>query len=419
MTSAKTLTASDLLKISCFDANAEVHLSCYADTIVRDRQSRIAAIRFGGYPEQVRALADCISSGCTVNVDFAGNLVRMYSDKPNGYYRKNSHDGLYAEAVLYLKDDERQSLSLTGDDGEKVTVNANRNLYIFCEDAGEETLFRELDRKLAVPLIPEFQWYFITELCRRKILNPLKVWSPSRPFAAYHLEVSEDETEIAQVLEDGLKSGEISIPNAKTDFPEIETFSQYLKVFGKDIANRIKSSFTPLFDPENDDLCNSLKTVNNFIENHAGYTLYPAQLAVSEGAKRILDRDNAALIVAECGSGKSKIGAAALHSHQGKKSFNAIICPSHLCKKWVRELEETLPDTLAFIIRSPTEAQNAYEIFKQDSKTVYCIISKEKARDGYSKAIPHYTGSFVIYNIGNAHQPTIRVEHILNKSAVG
>ena len=65
-----------------------------------------------------------------------------------------------------------------------------------------------------------------------------------------------------------------------------------------------------------------------------------------------------AFIVAECGSGKTKIGATALAAYQAqkrKKTFNIILCPSHVAKKWVREIAETLPDTAGVIVRSITE----------------------------------------------------------------
>jgi len=68
-----------------------------------------------------------------------------------------------------------------------------------------------------------------------------------------------------------------------------------------------------------------------------GYSLYPAQLAVAEAVKRRLDKSKVALIIAECGSGKTKIGASALVAHQKEKSFNVILSPSHVTKKWVRE----------------------------------------------------------------------------------
>lgn len=76
---------------------------------------------------------------------------------------------------------------------------------------------------------------------------------------------------------------------------------------------------------------------------------------LAEAVKRQLARKRVALIIAECGSGKTKIGSTALGALHGlwadqkrkggRKSFGIVMCPSHVTQKWVREIGETLPDT--------------------------------------------------------------------------
>ena len=122
---------------------------------------------------------------------------------------------------------------------------------------------------------------------------------------------------------------------------------------------------------------------------NTGYSLYDAQLAVCEAHKRCLEQKKATLCIAECGSGKTKIGITSLHAYQQSKRkikhFNIVLCPSHMTKKWVREIEETLPDTFAVVINSITELLAAYSAYEKDNKTCYIIMSKERARDGYMK----------------------------------
>lgn len=66
---------------------------------------------------------------------------------------------------------------------------------------------------------------------------------------------------------------------------------------------------------------------------------------MTEAIKRQLERSKVGLIVAECGSGKTKIGtvaitaaAAGLLAHQraagDHKTFNLVLCPSHVTEKW-------------------------------------------------------------------------------------
>lgn len=64
------MSNSKLIELSYYDPSAQVRLSAYADTIVLDHDqngSIISAIRFGGYPEMVRAMADAIYGGATIS----------------------------------------------------------------------------------------------------------------------------------------------------------------------------------------------------------------------------------------------------------------------------------------------------------------------------------------------------------------
>lgn len=91
----------------------------------------------------------------------------------------------------------------------------------------------------------------------------------------------------------------------------------------------------------------------------------------------------------------SKIGAAAMAAtvsalrtdpgRQGGKTFNLVLCPAHVAEKWTREIAETLPDTVGVVVRSNAELDRLYTQFQQGKQSVYAIISKEIARDGYMK----------------------------------
>lgn len=387
-----------LIKVTFRIKDDVIGLSNYADMVVFDKEKTLIAIRFGGYPESVQAMSDAILGGCTLelmNPD-TGGKIKVDSKGRRLYDCKTSHDGLYAESMLFLGDDTLQSLALESEDkSEKETVSADRNLYFYCND--EDELYSQLDRKLAVPLIPEFKDFFITELRQRNLLHKLQVHCLGHTFQGWHMKVSADEKEIAEVLEDGLKNGQIAIPgfhgNTENAFSEIRSFTEYLNQFGTRIADRIKTCFPPLFNPAEEPLSDSLIKVNRFIEEHAGYSLFDAQLGAAEALKRRLETDRLSLLVAECGTGKSKIGAAALYAYQhgkskqktARKAFNVIICPSHLTGKWVRELYETVPDCFAQAVSTMSDVDKLYEVYQRENKTVYCILSKETARNGYMR----------------------------------
>ena len=343
-----------------------------------DGNKSLVAIRFGGYPETVLAMSDALFSGSKIALRLPKEKNETELTSFGGRYSRRLKAGDTAsECVLKLNDDEK-----------KEKDENPRDLYIFCKD--ESGLFTELDSKLSVPLIPEWEEYFIRELKDRKILKRLNVFSVNAEFAAYAVTLKKDETEIARVLTDGLESGEICIPNAKKDdtaFMDIETFTQYLNAFGKDIAKKIQATFKPVFNPAEESICPELNEVNEYIKKNVGYSLYEAQLAGAEAIKRQLKKEKMTMLVSGCGIGKTKIGSAALYAYQksigGGRRINVITCPSHVAKKWVRELYETVPDCIASVVSSITDVDRMYELYRTTDKPVFMVLSKESARSGY------------------------------------
>jgi superfamily II DNA or RNA helicase len=379
------MSKSKLMKVTYYDPKAEVCLTTYADTLVCDtNENTIAAIRFGGYPEMVKGMTDAIFGGGSVDIELSGKLLR-FNSQAKQYRRQITHDGIYAESTLLISDDEQTAVN-----AEQEEIDRPKRTYIFCEQNNPKALFDELDRKTSVPLIPQFQDYFLSELQKRNILKPLRVLSLREKFDAWVLTGTQDDKPLIAVIDDGLKSGTIGILGAvvSDDFDEITGVSDYLKTFGVTVANRIKNLFRPLFDPAAETLSQEVTDINSYMQSQTGYSLYDAQLGVSEAIKRQLDRNPVAFLIAECGSGKTKIGSTALHAHQqgkhpGRKTFNIILCPSQITKKWVREIEETLPNTFAGVVTDSEELDRLYSAYQRDNKTAYAVISKEMARDGY------------------------------------
>lgn len=208
------MATEPLIKVSCVSKGEKIGLTNYSDLVVFDKEKTIVALRIGGYPETVQAMSDIIITGCDLELKGARETIEVNTKGQKNYERRLSHDGIYAEGMHYLKDDVPNTIMFGEDessDGTKVAVK--KNLYFFCKSGDE--LYAELDRKLSVPLIPEFKDYFISELINRKILQQLTVYSLGNKFEAWHMNVSEDEKEVAKVLEDGLKSGEIKIPGTQ------------------------------------------------------------------------------------------------------------------------------------------------------------------------------------------------------------
>lgn len=104
---------SRLMPISYYNPKQEIRLSAYADTIVLEpdgREQHLLAIRFGGYPEMVRAMSDAIYAGATLETEFAGEPA-MLACEPKKYECHLSHDGIYAEATILSLDDADETRS--------------------------------------------------------------------------------------------------------------------------------------------------------------------------------------------------------------------------------------------------------------------------------------------------------------------
>ena len=255
------MSTSKLMKVTYYDPKSQIRLICYADTVVWDTKPTptLTALRFGGYPERVQGLADAIYGGATIEIE-DGKDTHTLKTLTRQYRRELSHDGVYAEATLIAEDDGQSSKQNSGEkDDQKPVKGKNdenddqiqqdlppRNTYIFCTPGEHRELFDAVDQKTAVPMIPEYQDYVLTELQKRNILRPLQVKSLSRKLEAWLLRCEGQDKNIVAVMEDGLKSGAIAIPGSKpgvSPLDEIHSVTEYLNTFGVTVAEQIKKLF--------------------------------------------------------------------------------------------------------------------------------------------------------------------------------
>lgn len=259
-----------LWELTYKDIDKDIRLSVYADTLAYDCENGrrlLAAVRFGGYPEQVRAMADAIYGGGEVCLDCDGTRL-FFQGLPKRYRRLFTNDGLYMEATLVLKNDLQQA-----EEGNQENAAGKaplwRTAYLYCEKDSAERLFEQIDATVSVPLIPEFRDYVIAEMEQRSCLAKLEMVSSCAQFDVWKLLLSKDEQNIIEIAEHGLETGQISIPGECTEanaFEKVTSVSAYLNRFGRSIASKIQGQFMPLFDPIERE---------RFQRNTGGQRLYP------------------------------------------------------------------------------------------------------------------------------------------------
>ncbi len=390
-----------LMFMEYYDGQNKVQLTAYSDFVVYEQVGKkfvLRAVRFGGYPERVQGLADAIYGGGSVAMLLdTGPIVLTTQAKQ--YVRQLSHDGIYAEATLLALDEGDVSEKQQGrqkevaqEGGAHSSCGGATKKYIFCPAGDETALFEEINQKTAVPMIPQFQEYVLSAWKATGDLKPLVVVSETVAMDGWVLRCTKDDGNLMAVVNDGIQSQQISIPGEVVNpegFSQITCITEYLNTFGHVVAERIRKQFTPLFEPDRDPLSPEILEVNDHIYQQTGYHLYDAQLAVAESVKRQLHHNKCGFIIADCGTGKTKIGATALAAYESsigkKKSFHMVLCPSHVTKKWAREIGETVPNAIGLVVRNMEEFDKAYSIFQSGSRTVFVILSKETARDGYMK----------------------------------
>ena len=156
---------------------------------------------------------------------------------------------------------------------------------------------------------------------------------------------------------------------------QINNVTEYLKAYGGELAEKIKKEAKPLFNPGDEWDSRIAKLLRK---------PYQAQGDTIMGLVKSLEGKDSAIVVGEMGSGKTLIGCTVPYiSTNGKgPSRTLVMCPGHLVKKWKREVEKTIPEAKASIVR---QLKDVLPFGKNGEPKVpeYVIVSKDKAKLGY------------------------------------
>lgn len=379
---------NDLFKVEYVNYDKDIYVTNYAECIVYDiKTNQLVLIYYGGYGETVKAMADAINSGGGIKVHTETHIMNLNS-VVKAYKKNIKKDNPYAKCLILRKDDENCIIN-ANEDNEEEEGNILRKSYLFIKDKNKKQLFKEINKRTSIPMLEEYADYVIEKMQEEEILYQLECLSNTNIIDAYCM-IRDDNT-MQKIVETGLKEGHLKISDIKPKekgFLDISDINTYLSKFGQEIAEKIKKSFIPLFDPTKEQISKEVEEIDDYLYQTRGIRLYSAQKIIAESIKRKLEKDKCVVLCAECGSGKTVIANTSLHSlykNKKEKHFGVILGPSHLGEKWVREVEWTIPNSKAFIAQTITELNKAYEYYTENRVTVYVFISKERARDGYMK----------------------------------
>ncbi len=234
-----------LMEVRYQDEAQKISLTSYADTLIVDsRQDKLVGIRVGGYPEVVSGLSAAICGGSTVTVSTADGSLLCTAER--GRYNKTMcREGSYAVATILWDQNaarktntnkEKHENEEEDDENRKERGSQLQEHYLLCAAGNREALYREIDRASTIPMLPQFAAYLIDELQARGILTRCMVYTAAEPFEAWRLTCTAEDSNIADVITDGLKSGAIQIPGTQPGqpdaFQDITGVSGYLNRFG-------------------------------------------------------------------------------------------------------------------------------------------------------------------------------------------
>src|SRR6202034_2382386 len=124
--------------------------------------------------------------------------------------------------------------------------------------------------------------------------------------------------------------------------PELCTIYDYMRAHASLLGERILQEY-PALHQFNDPVS---PRVEGLIRKP-----FPAQTIAIMGVAKRWQQARTAMVVAECGTGKTLISLGAIYVHHQRSPFTALaMVPPHLVEKWAREAFLTLPGVRVFLI---------------------------------------------------------------------
>src|SRR5262245_33889064 len=152
---------------------------------------------------------------------------------------------------------------------------------------------------------------------------------------------------------------------------DVTTLDSYLAKYGKLLAAQAEQSLRPLHIPG----------------KHAAHVPellrkpFDAQRHVIAAGAKALKRQRSLLVIGEMGVGKTLIGQGIVHTHAMSRPYRALVfAPGQLCKKWQREIEETIPGARVVQLDNWKDVLKLKRLPRRQA--TWYIIPRDKAKLG-------------------------------------
>lgn len=168
--------------------------------------------------------------------------------------------------------------------------------------------------------------------------------------AEISLEKFKEVTRNKQALRDYL----YSLPNGSGNRKDKLTLKEFLGEFGDILKKKVVVKLQPIYNPAQ---IGEWEKRKNFKLNKLLRKPFNSQRhAILALAKGFYKEDRKSLILtAEMGTGKTMMSICVAYLSPRKNKRTLIVCPPHLAKKWVREIQETIPGAKVKTLESITD----------------------------------------------------------------
>lgn len=148
-------------------------------------------------------------------------------------------------------------------------------------------------------------------------------------------------------------------------------FAQLIETYADAVREAVLRTYPPVYDAETRRTCGF--DLRRLLRRPLG-----AQADAIRATALAIQRQPGTIIVGEMGAGKSFISAAAAYFAGCRRVL--VMCPSHLVRKWRREIEQTVPGARVAIVHSITDLERT----RHTGGTMqFVVCSQESAKLGY------------------------------------
>jgi hypothetical protein len=161
---------------------------------------------------------------------------------------------------------------------------------------------------------------------------------------------SKDGKSVTETFRDRFVSTVAVVRQAGIDvIDQVEPLSKFMHKYGDQLGAHILSTYRPIynFDPtlQETAVLDTLGTKRKPLPGQEKAGLLPVQRHVAAAVGRAIRKHAVTNVMGEQGVGKTTLGASVIELLDAYPAI--VLCPPHLVPKWIREIEETVPDAKA------------------------------------------------------------------------